>query len=310
MIDPRGFRQACRGAALAGLALLATGILPLPTRAQATPARLAVDDGRLMLDQPGAGPVDLSGIAGAEITLQDGLVLRLEGARAETVASGRTVWLHRVSVADAARGWRPLCEPHADGTREVLFLRGRNSGDGSLTDDPAGVEMSCTAGAQAKCLRFGYRPWGREADGSPSLALYNACVRMVRADYGGRGEPTTENGRLIDVYDDLGLQRPDLLSGQHFEAGWGPQGAVCVAAPRVPGNITPAQIEQRYPQLRGQVGPVCTEAYARSRGAILFNRSGPIPRSGAQSGQRLGQDDIDRRPAPKASVSSSRPSSM
>lgn len=255
---------------IAAALALAAGAAPA-----AHAARLISDAGRLVLEQGDASRLDLSATPGTLISLAGGLQLRIDGVQAEAGPGGRTVWLHQVSVADPHSGWRPLCDPHADGTTHLVFVPGSQRADGSLHEDAAAVSPSCTAGALAKCLRFGYRPWGREADGSPGIAAYNACLRMVRADYGGTDEPSTENGRIIDVYDDLGLQRTDLLPGQRFEAGWDAQGAVCVSAPRVPENITPEQIEARHPRLRGRVGAICTEAFARAHGAILFNRSGP-----------------------------------
>ena len=48
--------------------------------------------------------------------------------------------------------------------------------------EPGVLELTCTGGAQAKCVRFGYRPWETGPDGRPMRGLYNACVRMVRAE--------------------------------------------------------------------------------------------------------------------------------
>jgi hypothetical protein len=262
--------KAASSAALLSAALAA----PMAAAQPALAARLTSDAGRLVLIEPDGSRQDLSDKPGAVLTLGNGMRLRIDGVERQTDVRGQPVWLHRVSVADAAAGWRTLCAPHADGTRHLVFIAGRDRGDGTVQEDADAFAMSCTNGAQAKCLRFGYRPWGREAGGAPGQAAFNACVRIIRADYGGAGEPTTENGRLIDVYDDLGVQRPDRLPTQRFEAGWSEHGAVCVSGPRVPENITPAQIEARYPQLRGRVGEVCTEDFARAHGAILFNRSG------------------------------------
>jgi hypothetical protein len=42
---------------------------------------------------------------------------------------------------------------------------------------------------------------------------------------------------------------------------------------RVKENTTLAELEAKYPRLKGRTGAACTEAFARSQGAILFNRS-------------------------------------
>jgi hypothetical protein len=101
---------------------------------------------------------------------------------------------------------------------------------------------------------------------------------MVRADYGGRGEGTTRNGMRIDLYDIEGINSPDrsaLSRDLVFEAGWNAEGAVCVNHPRVAENVTLAEIERRWPKLAGRTGAICTEEFARSHGAVIFNRSAP-----------------------------------
>jgi hypothetical protein len=65
---------------------------------------------------------------------------------------------------------------------------------------------------------------------------YNACVRLVRADYAGDGRGTTRNGQPIDIYDAFGIQKP--ANAYEFEAGWNSDGAVCVRHVRVRQNAT------------------------------------------------------------------------
>ena len=77
----------------------------------------------------------------------------------------------------------------------------------------------------------------------------------------------------IDLYDTQGIQTPENAAEQAFEAGWTPEGAVCVHHVRVKENTTLAELEAKYPKLRGRTGAICTEEFARSNGAILFNRS-------------------------------------
>ena len=60
-----------------------------------------------------------------------------------------------------------------------------------------------------------------------------------------------------------------------FEAGWGPEGAVCVRHVRVKDNVSLAELERLHPRLKGRTGAVCTEDFARAHGALLFNRSQP-----------------------------------
>lgn len=67
-----------------------------------------------------------------------------------------------------------------------------------------------------------------------SLALYyQACVRMMRADYCGDGVGHTRNGTPIDLFDRIGVQRDEPAEGMTLEAAWGPEGAVCISHTRL-----------------------------------------------------------------------------
>ena len=107
------------------------------------------------------------------------------------------------------------------------------------------------------------------------LPVYNTCVRLVRADYSGDGKGTTRNGQPIDIYDDFGIQKPAYDPAHDFEAGFTTDGAVCVRHVRVKENATLDGLAEDTPRLRGRVGDICTEQYARSLGAVLFVRSPP-----------------------------------
>ena len=94
--------------------------------------------------------------------------------------------------------------------------------------------FGCTSGVVAKCVRWGYRPW-ESVNGTALFDYHQACTRMARADYCGDGISQTENGTLIDLYDDLGIQVQaplDLTSPLVFEAAWTPWGAYCIAKDR------------------------------------------------------------------------------
>ncbi|WP_374565942.1 ADYC domain-containing protein [Ideonella sp.] len=225
-----------------------------------------------VLQLPDGSSLGSARLVGAQLRLAGGAVVRLDAAHIETGPSGRTWWAHELSVQLASGSWQPLCAPHSDGTQYAVVLPGREMPDGSLGEGD-GFALSCTTGALAKCLRMGYEPWHSGPGGHRMRAAFQACLRMVRADYGGDGTPHTENGQRIDVFDDLGVQEADRLPGQSFEAGWSPQGAVCVHHPRVATASTLADLQARYPALHGQTGDLCTEAYARSLGALVFNRS-------------------------------------
>ncbi|MBN9536558.1 MAG: hypothetical protein J0H77_07540 [Alphaproteobacteria bacterium] len=174
-----------------------------------------------------------------------------------------TVWLHSVEVQQADKSWSLYCTPGPDGTRQGFPIEGLHGGPG----------FSCTSGAVGKCVRVGFRPWAKGVDDQALAPAHAACVRMMRGDYGGDGRGWTRNGMRIDLYDHREIVDDDPDLEASFEAGWSTEGAVCVHHPRVAENVTLAELEERYPHLRGRTGEVCTEAFARSLGALLYNRS-------------------------------------
>ena len=189
--------------------------------------------------------------------------LRITGVEPDPTEPSGTVWLHTVEAPQTDGNWSNFCTAGPDGRQQGFPLR----------DAAGGLEFTCTSGAIGKCVRFGYRQWTNAPDGTPLAPLHAACVRMLRGDYGGQGQPFTNNGMKIDLYDPLGIQTVDNLAGQAFEAGWTPAGAVCVHHARVKANVTLAHLEAQFSNLRGRTGAICTEDFARQHGAILFNRS-------------------------------------
>ena len=242
---------------------------------------IALSDGRVLRSQD---------LVGTVLDLRSGLRLRIDlvehGAQREA-----SLRFYSLSVQQSDGTWSSLCLPGPDKRQAVVPIPGRLTESGWMPPSaPAEFELSCTAGAMAKCLRYGYRPWDEGEAGRPMRALYDACIRMVRADYGGHGQAWTRDGTLIDVYDAWQIQSPDGVEGQELEAGWSPDGAVCVRHPRVPDHVSIEELERRYPRLRGRTGATCTEELARANGALLFNRSQP-PSSSRDSRPALPVDD-------------------
>ncbi len=235
---------------------------------EGTRFRVTMSDGRVRYSETLVGAVLTMGING-------GLArIRIDAVMRDPREDARDVWLHTVSVQMADGSWRNPCVADPDGKHFAFPLAGRAGSDGILHPaEPGRFELTCSAGAQAKCARFGYSPWAIGPDGKPLIHTYNACVRLLRGDYGGRDEPLTKNGMWVDIYDPQGIQKTDGDPTLTFEAGWGPDGAVCVHHPRVKENVTLEQLEARYPQLKGRTGAICTEEFARANGALIFNRS-------------------------------------
>ena len=70
---------------------------------------------------------------------------------------------------------------------------------------------------------LGYRPWAVR-DGVPLAPYWEACIKLIRADYCGDARPTTLDGMLISIYDTIGIQQPDHGPDFTFEAAWDAQG--------------------------------------------------------------------------------------
>ena len=172
-------------------------------------------------------------------------------------------------LADRQDRGASACAPNAYGERWGFPLAlpvGHPGREGAVT-------LTCVSGAVGKCVRFGYKPWAKGPDGEDLLPYHAACVHMVRADYGGDGQPHTKDGTIIDIYDRLGIQKPETREDPafSFEAAWAPGGAVCVRHTRWQDLLTLEQLRQQYPHLAS--GRDCSETGSQAQGALLFNRS-------------------------------------
>lgn len=240
--------------------------------APATAASLRVEGTRFVVDA-GAGRVLRSeALVGAvfDMVTPEGVPARVRIDGVTRAADAASVLLHDLKV-EGPDGWMPMCDADAQGRRLAFPMAGRWNGQRFVADKDAWF-LTCTSGSQAKCLLWGFDPWGKGKDGSSLLPLYQACQHMVRADYDGRGVAHTRNGTVIDGWDIHDVQAPATTGDAAFafEAGWGPDGAVCVARMRWQELMPLSVLLASAPRL---AGAPCDEAEARRRGAVLFNRS-------------------------------------
>ena len=173
--------------------------------------------------------------------------------------------LYQLSEPDPGDGsWKNLCLPDPDGKRLGFPLAGAFTSDGRYESAPGKLLVTCTGGAEGKCVRFGYKPW------RPDLAPYcQACVRLVRADYCGDGVGHTRNGTPIDIFDRIAVQADEPARGLSFEAAWGPEGAVCVRHTRLQSVLATATLGAICPRLAGRIGQNCDETAP----ALVYDRS-------------------------------------
>lgn len=203
--------------------------------------------------------------------------VRLDDILVDSRDPDNEVLLHKVTVVDGGIP-KELCDPDPDGNRWMFPLKGQWDPEGRMISH-FGFTLTCSAGAQGKCVRFGYKPWKTRPDGIDLAKYHRACVKMVRADYCG-DRATTRTGMRIDLYDDLGIEREAESAGTDdlsFEAAWNADGAVCVAHTRVPENMTMEGLRNSCPRLNDRLGPAsCSAANAKAGHfgkALIFNRS-------------------------------------
>jgi hypothetical protein len=227
--------------------------------AQGAALVLTLDDGRALRGHDLVGLSLVLGVGSNEIEA------RIDGFEEDRTIVSEPLALYHITLHDAGgQASRPLCEPDPNGRGAAFALPAR---DGTF-------KVTCTSGAEGKCVLFGYRPW-QERDGAPMADLHRACIHMLRADYGGDDRPATRNGTRINVFDRFGIQHPDPAHGMVFEAAWGPEGAVCVAHPRIADLVDLDDLARQVPRLAGRLGREhCTEAAMRADpGALIFNQS-------------------------------------
>lgn len=252
-----------------GLALV-VALAAGPAMADTTGA-LRAEAGHFVLDTADGRRLTSKQLVGAILEVPTGseIVGQVRIDKVEPAAERPDILLHAISVKRPDGSWVPACSPDAKGRQAGFPIKGTFDGRRFHENDRAWY-FACSSGSQAKCALWGYAPWKTAPDGRPMVDLYRACQQMVRADYEGRGEPHTRNGTMIDVADVAGVQKHDMLGNPDyaFEAGWGVDGAVCVARTRWPDLITLEALLKSSPQLAGP----CDEATARARGALLFTR--------------------------------------
>ena len=261
-------RTPCQAAGLWALLPLSAAAANVTVRSVAVEKaafRVTLSDGRVLAQEQLPGTILVLGDgSGAQRRI------RIDEVEREAKDPAGEIVLYALSEQDPGSGeWRNLCLPDAEGRRLGFPLAGAFTPDGRYEPAHAGVLLTCTAGAEGKCIRFGYKPWGFGPNKISLAPYYQACVRLVRADYCGDGIGHTRDGTPIDIFDTIGIERDESAPGMSFEAAWGPDGAVCVRRARLPDVLDSATLAAYCPRLAHAIGETCNEAAP----ALLFNRS-------------------------------------
>ena len=208
-----------------------------------TTASLSVAAGELALRTPDGSVLHSPELIGSIIQTRSYSV-RMDAAKRDDDSVG-DVWLYRLTVVRPGAPDSALCVKDARGEDWALpFL-----------EEDGHVSFACTSGAIGKCIRWGYPP-------AATRGLHQACIRMIRADYGGDGTSWTQDGTLIGFCDRVGIH--PCRRAHDIEAAWSEGGAVCVARPRIPALVTLEDLAGRYPQLGGRLGTDCTPESANA----------------------------------------------
>jgi hypothetical protein len=263
-----------------GAAALAAALLPAlagpPAAAAPTAVRgVAVEGTRFVVTLADGTVLPQDKLPGTILMIGDGTgarrPVRIDSVEADPRDPKGEVILCGLSQQAQDGTWTDLCEPDPDGRRLGFPLQGAFTPDGRHVEAPGRFFVTCTGGAEGKCVRFGYKPWGALPDGSPLAPYYQACVRMVRADYCGDGVGHTKNGTPIDLFDRIGVQKDEPAEGISFEAAFGPEGAVCVRRTRWRELLDLDALGAQCPRLAGHLGEACDETAP----ALLYVRSYP-----------------------------------
>jgi hypothetical protein len=229
-----------------------------------TEFRITLSDGRVLSGSQILGAVLTVGVPDGEIES-----IRIDGVGADP--EDPEIMLYDLSLRDKnSHAWRPLCHPDVEGLRKAFPMKGTLAEDGEYRPDAPGFSLTCTSGVQAKCVRWGYKPWKPDIGAVRMLDLYRSCMRMARADYCGNGLPATRDGTPIDMFDVAGIQKPEPGSAMEFEAAWGPNGAICVRHTRFPEELSLDALRARCPKLKDRLGEACS---VETPDALLFNKS-------------------------------------
>ena len=170
----------------------AAAVEPRSVEVEGTQFKVTLTDGHVLRS---------SELVGATLTVATSsgpLRLRIDTVERDPDAKNPPVWLHSFSTEAPDGSFHNLCEAGPDGRRQGFPLAFRPRRGGALEPaEPGSFELVCTGRARGKCVRFGYLPWTSDA----MREVYNACVRVVRADYCGDGRSWTRDGTLIRFQD-------------------------------------------------------------------------------------------------------------
>ena len=150
-------------------------------------------------------------LPGTVLTIGDGSgaapPVRINSVETDPRDPAGEVVLYGLSQQAPDGSWTDLCEPDPDGRRLGFPLPALSRPTAATSRRPAASSSPAPAVPRASACASATSPGVTLPDGSPMEPYYQACVRMVRADYCGDGVGHTRNGTPIDLFDRIGVQR-------------------------------------------------------------------------------------------------------
>jgi len=241
---------------------------PLQVKVQGTQLQVEKPDGEIAAQEELVGALLLAtGPTGVSETY------RIDAITQDPRYPKGEIYLYTFSASDPQTGeWRNICKPDPDGLQMGFPLAGYWNAEGAHIQSDTEYSITCTSGVIGKCVRFGYFPWKKSAQGQSLWKIHQACTRMLRADYCGNGNPHTRNGTLIELFDRVGIQRDTKEPDLSFEAAWNENGATCLKKTRIKEIATLDSVLKECPQkLENQLRDNCVESFSDK--VLILNRS-------------------------------------
>ncbi|EPX63459.1 hypothetical protein D187_005865 [Cystobacter fuscus DSM 2262] len=235
-LDRNGTRQGTLLWGMNGEGVLASVALDGALLEDKTLSGLRLEGGRLVAS---SAFHSLEGVVFQGKTL-DGKSVEVALCRAEPDRMDPSRERYQIEVWRPERAmWEnPCMATNPEFTPRALAVPGVWDARGARQEEAGTFTFACEAGAIAKCVEWGYKPW-EEKDGKSLADIHQACTRMARADYCGNGSSHTRDGSPIDVYDERKVMTRSRVSSTlwdvrrgSFEAAWSTEGASCLSHTR------------------------------------------------------------------------------
>jgi hypothetical protein len=235
-LDRNGTRQGTLLWGMDGEGVLASVALKGARLKGKTLSGLRLEGGHLMASSASRS---LEGVVFQGKTL-DGKPVKVALCRAEPDETDPSQMRYQIEVWKPKHAmWEnPCMVTDAVSTPRALAVPGVWNARGARQEEAGAFTFACEAGAIAKCVEWGYKPWA-EKDGKSLTDIHQACTRMARADYCGDGNSHTRDGNPIDVYDERKVMTRSTESSElwdvrrgSFEAAWSAEGASCLSHTR------------------------------------------------------------------------------